>query len=157
TKDLKNFQVYLIPEKGYKKLFAMILPMLIKFSLLIFIAMVFSGLIYGETVFSIMSSFLALVGVSCSLIAGTIISLRVLKANANAMIISMFRLVVGIGILVLSIIISAIVFKVIGVQKSIEEIVVIVELMVSLSCILSLVISIFACSSMMNGREIETK
>ncbi len=90
--EIKNYQIYLIPDSSFKKGIACALPYLVKALLIILLIMLFCLFGFKMKLLEIMPVALNLLGVSLTMISGTMISYRIMKSRNNAAVEQMLRM-----------------------------------------------------------------
>lgn len=111
--EIKNYQIYLIPDSSFKKGIACALPYLLKALVLIVLIILFCLFGFRMNIMDIMPIALNLFGVSLTMISGTMISFKIMKSRNNAAVEQMLRMLLLLLMLVPSIILavlSAIIF-----------------------------------------------
>lgn len=149
--DLKNYQIYLIPEKPLSKLVYAILPAYIKVAVIISVSVIFAGIFNRMDFLSILQYLIMLLGYGMIFIAGTVLSVRMLKARSNVMLENLLRM--------LLIVACAVPATVIGVlcyfffQDLQTAMIVVSVITLAMNFVISALV-IVACQGMMNGREL---
>lgn len=149
--DLKNYQIYLIPEKPLKKLVYAILPAYIKVAIIISVSVIFSGIFNKMALISVVQYLVMLLGYGMIFIAGTVLSVRILKSRTNVMAENMLRMLI--------VVVSAIPSTLIGVLVFVfmQDMDILMTVMSVTTLIMNFVISvliIIVCQGMMNGKEL---
>lgn len=90
--EIKNYQIYLIPDSSFKKGIACALPYLVKALMIILLIMLFCLFGFKMKLLEIMPVALNLLGVSLTIISGTMISYRIMKSRNNAAVEQMLRM-----------------------------------------------------------------
>lgn len=155
-RELKNYQVYLIPDAPLKKLLYVMLPTLEKVILLILLAVGIAGLIYQKPLMLIVQYVIMLCGYSLVFVSAGVLSVRIFKSRTNAMMENMIRMI----IMFLSAV-PSIAFVVIYVlsSKDLSFGDMAVSIMTYSSLLMNIIISsliVLSCKNMMNGREINS-
>lgn len=149
--DLKNYQIYLIPEKPLSKLVYAILPAYIKVAVIISVSVIFAGIFNRMDFLSILQYLIMLLGYGMIFIAGNVLSVRMLKARSNVMLENLLRM--------LLIVACAVPATVIGVlcyfffQDLQTAMIVVSVITLAMNFVISALV-IVACQGMMNGREL---
>lgn len=148
--DLKNYQIYLIPEKPLKKLFYAVIPAYLKIGIILGTAIIFSGVLNRMPVLDIVQYALMLLGYAMIFLAGTVLSVRLLKSRTNVMMENFLRMLI--------ILVCAIPSSVLGVLcyfifRDLNMIVMVTSIF---TLVLNFGVSILimvACQGMMNGKQ----
>lgn len=148
--DLKNYQIYLIPEKPLKKLFYAVIPAYLKIGIILGTAIIFSGVLNRMPVLDIVQYALMLLGYAMIFLAGTVLSVRLLKSRTNVMMENLLRMLI--------ILVCAIPSSVLGVLcyfifRDLNMIVMVTSIV---TLVLNFGVSILimvACQGMMNGKQ----
>lgn len=153
-RELKNYQIYLIPDSPFKKLWYVISPTLIKLVLMVGVAITGAGLYFKMPIFEIVQYLFMLWGYVFVFISASVLSVRLFKSRSNVMMENMFRIL----IIILAVIPSAIVLFV-SIQSNLFGLDSIMLQSTIISLIMNFIISfaiLMACKNMMNGREINS-
>ena len=148
--DLKNYQIYLIPEKPLKKLVYAVIPAYLKIGIILGTAIIFSGVLNRMPVLDIVQYALMLLGYAMIFLAGTVLSVRLLKSRTNVMMENLLRMLI--------ILVCAIPSSVLGVLcyfifRDLNMIVMVTSIF---TLVLNFGVSILimvACQGMMNGKQ----
>ena len=148
--DLKNYQIYLIPEEPLKKLFYAVIPAYLKIGIILGTAIIFSGVLNRMPVLDIVQYALMLLGYAMIFLAGTVLSVRLLKSRTNVMMENLLRMLI--------ILVCAIPSSVLGVLcyfifRDLNMIVMVTSIF---TLVLNFGVSILimvACQGMMNGKQ----
>lgn len=148
--DLKKYQIYLIPEKPLKKLFYAVIPAYLKIGIILGTAIIFSGVLNRMPVLDIVQYALMLLGYAMIFLAGTVLSVRLLKSRTNVMMENLLRMLI--------ILVCAIPSSVLGVLcyfifRDLNMIVMVTSIF---TLVLNFGVSILimvACQGMMNGKQ----
>lgn len=149
--DLNNYQIYLIPEKPLQKLVYAILPAYIKVAVIISVSVIFAGTFNRMSPLSILQYVVMLLGYGMIFIAGTVLSVRMLKSRCNVMLENLLRM--------LMILACAVPATVIGVLCYIffRDLHMAMTVTSAATLVMNFAVSmavIVACQGMMNGREL---
>ncbi|NBK97837.1 MAG: hypothetical protein EOM50_07425, partial [Erysipelotrichia bacterium] len=106
AQELKNYQIYLIPEKPLNKLIAIILPTLIKTLILDSVAIVVAGFIFSASLQEMLLNMVMIYGYTFVFVAASILSIRILKSRNNIIMENMLRMLVMIASALPSIILT---------------------------------------------------
>lgn len=151
SKELKNYQIYLIPDKPFNKLLAAIIPTFIKIFVIAAISFVLMGIYYHESVKMILSYLVNILGYTSIFISGSVLSLRILKSRSSAVFENFMRMIV----MVVSAIPSAVVLIMIYRIGGSNAVLIGSYITLVMNFIISLLI-LFGCRNMMNGRELKS-
>lgn len=153
-KDMNNYQLYLLPDRPSRKLFAILLPTCIKMLLPMLTAIVLATIIFQSDMAASFQYFIMLLGYLLLFLAASVLSLRILKSRSNQLLENMLRMLIllaaaapSVGIMIY--VISNTTFTY-AILKQITW------LSLAMNFILSLAI-LAACAPMMNGREIKSE
>ena len=151
VQDLKNYQIYLIPDKPINKLLAVLIPQLVKSFLVVTIAMVAMGLFYSASINEILQYLVMMYGYVLVFMSATILSTRLLKSRSNRTFENIMRMLICIVCSLPSIVIIITLMN--GIVLVDDPMFVLSYSSLIMNFILSILI-IIGCSSMMNGREL---
>lgn len=149
--ELKNYQIYLIPENPLKKLIYVILPAYFKVAILIGTAILIAGVFNRMPVLTILQYFFMLLGYAMIFISGTVWATKIMKTKASVALENLLRMLIillaaipatGAGLLAWFLLKDLYVFQIV-----VTIVTIVMNFLVS-------VIILFACQGMMNGREI---
>lgn len=149
--DLKNYQIYLMPEHPLKKLVYAILPAYLKVAIIITASVVFAGVFDKMAPGAILQYLVTLLGYGMIFIAGTVLSVRILRTRSNIMLENLLRMLIVLAAALPSLVLGGIVFLVLRDVKVLMLVISVVTLLMNFA--VSAVI-IVACQGMMNGREL---
>lgn len=153
SRDMKNYQIYLIPENPFKKLLAVTIPTFIKVFVYSFIAFLIVGVYYQQGLGVIITYFITILGYTGIIISGTILSLKFFKNLSS----SFFENVMTIILMLIAAIPSSIILAFVVTSVDSQVLLVLgsyVSLIVNI--IISLLI-LYYCRDMMNGWELNDK
>lgn len=148
--DLKNYQIYLIPEKPLKKLVYAVIPAYLKIGIILGTAIVFAGVLNRMPVLDIVQYVLMLLGYAMIFLAGTVLSVRLLKSRTNVMMENLLRMLI---ILVCAIPSGALGVLCYFIFRDLNMIVMVVSI---ITLVLNFAVSgliIITCQGMMNGKQ----
>ena len=74
--DLRNYQIYLIPEHPLKKLVYAVVPAYIKIGMIVSTAILFAGIFMKMPALAIVRYILMMLGYAMIFLAGTVLSMR---------------------------------------------------------------------------------
>lgn len=154
VRELKNYQIYLIPAKPMPKLLYALLPTLIKISLILTIAVVGSGVFYQMSIEQIFQNVIMLLGYALIFVSGTVVSIRIMKSRTNMMIENLMRMLVIVLCALPGIVISIVLVLASGTFRADM-----MEWMSYVSLLMNFIVSLlllYACRNMMNGREMDS-
>ncbi len=154
AKELKNYQIYLIPDHPLKKLIAVMLPAFIKITITTAIGFIIVGIYYHSDIMTIVSYVLNVIGYICIFMSGTVLSLRLLKSRSS----KVFENIMAMFIMILSALPSVIVTVLFIVFLGSYQYILLI--MSITSVVMNIVIGgiiILACQDMMNGRELKSE
>lgn len=148
--DLKNYQIYLIPEKPLKKLFYAVIPAYLKIGIILGTAIIFSGVLNRMPVLDIVQYALMLLGYAMIFLAGTVLSVRLLKSRTNVMMENLLRMLI--------ILVCAIPSSVLGVLcyfifRDLNMIVMVTSIFILVLNFGVSILIMVACQGMMNGKQ----
>ena len=153
-RDLNNYQIYLIPDSPLKKLVYAMIPAYLKIGIIMSVSVIFAGVFTRMAPLDILQYLVMLLGYSLIFVAGTVLSVRILRSRANVMLESFLRMLIILVAAVPSLVIGLAIVLLTGMYKS-------PALMMGVFTVVSLVMNILvslviiiACQGMMNGREV---
>lgn len=153
VKELKNYQVYLIPANPLTKLFATILPVIIKITVILVVSLGISGVIFQVKFMDILQYIITLEGYAFVFVSATVLSMRILRSRNNAMVENLLRMAILILCSVPSILLIIYVVYHNFDNPSL------LNYVSSLSLVMNFVMAfiiLYLCKGMMNGREISS-
>lgn len=151
VQDLKNYQIYLIPDKPLRKLLAVIIPQIVKSMIICTISIVIMALFYHESIQSTIYYLLTMFGYIMVFVSSTVLSLRFLKSRSNQVFENIMRMFVMMTCSLPGVILT-IVFMT-GVIQVNQPFMITAYASLICNIVISILI-IFSCQSMMNGREL---
>lgn len=154
VEELKNYQVYLIPDDPLKKLIAVILPTLLKVVITATVAMVVAGIYFQMPILEIMQYLITIYGYIAVFISASILAIRILKSRTNPMMENMLRMLIIFACTIPSIII--IVFITMNPEWFSMGLMTVISYS---SLVMNFVVTaliIFGCRKMLNGRELNS-
>ena len=137
--------VYLIPDKPFNKLIAVIVPTFIKIFIVTAIAFILMGLYYQINLVMIFTYLLYVLGYTSIFISGNVLSLRILKSRSSAMFENFMRMIIMLIGSIPSAIIIVVIYLIVGSYVSL-----IMNFAVSF-------LILYGCRNMMNGRELKSE
>lgn len=149
--DLKNYQIYLIPDSPLKKLVYAVLPAYFKIAVIVTAAVVFAGVFNRMPLLSVVQYLVMLLGYSMIFIAGTVLSVRILRSRSNVMLENFLRMFI--------VLLSAVPSVAVGIVLYIfmRDLQMLMAVVSGVTLVMNFVVSvviIIACQGMMNGREL---
>lgn len=153
SKELKNYQIYLIPDKPFSKLLAVIIPTFMKVFIVAAISFIVMGLYYQESLLMILIYILNIIGYTSIFISGSVLSVRLLKSRTSPLFENFMRMLV----MILGAIPSAIIMAIILINSDGTTAMMFasyVSLFVNFA--ISFLI-LYSCRNMMNGRELKSE
>lgn len=153
-REMDNYQIYLIPDTPFRKLWYLLAPYFIKYVFLVAVPVIIGGVLMQASVSEMIQYDIMLAGYSCLFISASVSATRLLKSRNNAIMENMLRMLIVLLASVPSIIVIVVV---INLEITTVDV-------MTLSSILSLVMNfvisgiiLYACKGMMNGREIKSE
>ncbi|WP_028044365.1 putative ABC exporter domain-containing protein [Candidatus Stoquefichus massiliensis] len=152
--ELKNYQIYLIPDKPLKKLIAVILPTFIKVCAVSILSFIVIGIYYQTDIMTLLMYIVNLLGYICVFISASVLTLRILKSRSSRLFENMMRMLIMIVCALPSVILTTY-FILAGSMNTTMFMIVSYSSLV-LNFIVSGVI-LLSCQNMMNGRELKSE
>ena len=152
--ELKNYQVYLIPDKPLKKLIAVILPTFLKVCAVSIISFIIIGIYYQTDILTLIMYIINLIGYICVFMSASILTLRILKSRSSQLFENMMRMFIMIVCALPSIILT--VYFILNGNYDMTILSIISYSSLVLNFIISGII-LFTCQDMMNGRELKSE
>lgn len=149
--ELKNYQIYLIPEKPLKKLIYTILPAYVKVLILLSTAILLAGIFNRMSAFTILQYLFMLLGYGMIFISGTVWATKIMKSKASAALENLLRMLI---ILLAAVPATAAGFLTWVLFKDMYVFQAVITIVTIFMNFLVSAIIIVACQGMMNGREI---
>ncbi|QQK07272.1 putative ABC exporter domain-containing protein [Miniphocaeibacter halophilus] len=150
-KEMENYFIYLIPDSPLKKLIAIILPPILRTSLITVLAVVISGLLLKVAPALIIYNSIMFVGYSVLVTSGMVLSLKILKSRSNQVLENLLRgliiLVCFIPSIIVIIFLSIAGMDIVNLMNIANYIPVIMNFIISILIIL-------VCKNMLNGKEL---
>lgn len=150
-KEFENYQIYLIPDKPFKKLMAVILPNLARLLLISTIAMIVGGIAFSASFMEIVLNVISTYGYVCVFTAASILSVRILKSRTNKMMVSIIRMFLLLACVLPAVGLSVLLYIVF------ENLSMVMYVATYAPLVLNIVIAfliLFLCRNMLNGREL---
>ena len=151
-RELENYQIYLIPDKPFKKLIALILPNLLRMSVICTVSMVLAGVAFNASLVEIILNTLSIYGYLCVFTSASILSIRILKSRTNKMMTNIVRMFLLFICVLPALLITLGLYIIASDTQTILYVVTYVPLI--LNFVISFLI-LYLCKNMMNGREIK--
>lgn len=148
--DLRNYQIYLIPEHPLKKLVYAVIPAYLKIGIIVSTAILFAGIFMKMPALAIVQYILMMLGYAMIFLAGTVLSMRILKSRTNVFMENLLRLLIILACAVPSVVIGVCSFFIFRDLYMVTMVVSVVTL--AMNFVVSGLI-IAGCQGMMNGRE----
>lgn len=153
SKELKNYQIYLIPDKPFSKLIAVIIPTFIKIFVVAAVSFIAMGLYYHQSLMMIIVYLLNVIGYSSIFISGSVLSVRLLKSRTSPMMENFMRMIVMlIGAIPSAVITTAILLNsgTTVAMMAASYVALFVNFAISF-------LILYGCRNMMNGRELKSE
>ena len=150
-RDLKNYQIYLIPDSPFKKLVCVVLPTFLKVSVVAGAAVVFAGVFTKMPAGEILNWLVMILGYVMILISGTVLSVRLLGSRTNAYAENLLRMVIVAGAAVPSALAGILLFFLC------RNLALVMALISAATLIMNLAVTVLilvCCQGMMNGKEL---
>ena len=150
-RDLKNYQIYLIPDSPFKKLVCVVLPTFLKVSVVAGAAVVFAGVFTKMPAGEILNWLVIILGYVMILISGTVLSVRLLGSRTNAYAENLLRMVIVAGAAVPSALAGILLFFLC------RNLALVMALISAATLIMNLAVTVLilvCCQGMMNGKEL---
>lgn len=149
--DLRNYQIYLIPESPLKKLLGAVLPACVKVTVIISASVLFAGLLNQMAIEAILQYWVMLLGYGMIFIAGTVLSVRILKSRSNVMAENFLRMLIVLVAAVPATAVGVLLFIFIRDTGLFMQVMTVVTLFMNIAVSAGILV---ACQGMMNGREL---
>lgn len=149
--DLKNYQIYLIPEHPLKKLVYAILPAYLKIAVVISASVLFVGVFNKMPLVLIIQYLVMLLGYGMIFIAGTVLSVRILKSRTNIMLENLLRMLIVLVTAIPSVVVGVLIFVLFKNAGLLMTVMSVTTLVMNFAVS---ILTIIACQGMMNGREL---
>ena len=153
SKELKNYQIYLIPDKPFSKLIAVIIPTFIKIFVVAAVSFIAMGLYYHQSLMMIIVYLLNVIGYTSIFISGSVLSVRLLKSRTSPMMENFMRMIVMlIGAIPSAVITTAILLNsgTTVAMMAASYVALFVNFAISF-------LILYGCRNMMNGRELKSE
>lgn len=150
-RDLKNYQIYLIPDSPFKKLVCVVLPTFLKVSVVAGAAVVFAGVFTKMPAGEILNWLVMILGYVMILISGTVLSVRLLGSRTNAYAENLLRMVIVAAAAVPSVLAGILLFFLC------RNLALVMALISAATLIMNLAVTVLiliCCQGMMNGKEL---
>ncbi|HHX69539.1 MAG: putative ABC exporter domain-containing protein [Miniphocaeibacter sp.] len=150
-KEMENYFIYLIPDSPLKKLIAIIIPPILRTSLITVFAVIISGVLLKTSPALIIYNSFMFVGYSVLVTSGTVLSLKILKSRSNQVLESLLRALIIFICFIPSLIVIAFLsvtgMNIIDLMNIANYIPLIMNFVISILIIL-------LCKNMLNGKEL---
>lgn len=153
TAELKNYQIYLIPDQPYKKLIAVMIPTFMKVSVIGVLSFVIVGIYYHESILNILMYLLNMFGYIFVFMSASVLTIRILKSRSTRVFENMMRMLIMLVSALPSVLLTVILVMTNSLTPTTLTIISIASL--AMNFILSFII-LWACQGMMNGRELKS-
>ncbi|HIZ66691.1 MAG TPA: putative ABC exporter domain-containing protein [Candidatus Blautia pullicola] len=153
-RDLKNYQIYLIPDSAFKKLVYAMLPAYLKIGLIAGVSIIFAGILTRMSPGAVVQYLVMVLGYSMIFVAGTVLSVRILGSRTNIMLESFLRMVIVLASAIPSAAAGIFLFVFLRVFQIGISVMTLVSLITLVMNFLVSLLIIVACKGMMNGREL---
>ena len=150
-RDLKNYQIYLIPDSPLKKLVSVILPTLFKISIVVAAALVFAGIFTRMSAAETISWLVMVLGYAMIFVSGTVLSVCLLGSRTNAYVENLLRMVIIVAAAVPSGAAAVVLFL------FMRDLVLVTALVSAVTFLMNIAVSVLiviCCQGMMNGKEL---
>ena len=91
-KELKHYQIYLIPDHAWKKLYYAMFPSFVKISVIACAAIALAGMYYGVGLQEILLTMIQIEGFIVVFLAASVLSIRLMKARTSRIVENMVRM-----------------------------------------------------------------
>ena len=152
--ELKNYQIYLIPDKPYKKLIAVMIPTFMKVSVIGTLSFIVVGMYYHETFLTIFMYLINMFGYIFIFMSASVLTIRLLKSRTTQVFENMMRMLIMIVSALPSVILTVIFMMTNALTPTVLTMLSMASL--AMNFILALII-LWACQGMMNGRELKSE
>lgn len=154
AEELKNYQIYLIPDDPLKKLIAVLLPTLLRVLCISTVTMIGAGIFYQMGIVEIIQYLLTIYGYILVFTAASILAARILKSRTNPMMENMLKMLIILVCSLPGIIITLVLIMNPG-WFSMGIMTVVSYSSLAMNFIVSIAI-VFGCRNMLNGRELNS-
>lgn len=153
-RDMNNYQIYLIPDKPFKKLLYVMSSIFIKLFIQLSVVMILCIFIFSLQLQTAIQYYVTLLGYLCVFLSGTVLSLRLLKSRNNKFMENLLRMF----IIIAAAIPGSVLIGILAMSQALtmQWLAVISILSLCMNIVISLLI-VYACRSMMNGRELKSE
>lgn len=152
--ELKNYQIYLIPDKPYKKLIAVMIPTFMKVSIIGTLSFIVVGMYYHETFLTIFMYLINMFGYIFIFMSASVLTIRLLKSRTTQVFENMMRMLIMIVSALPSVILTVIFMMTNALTPTVLTMLSMASL--AMNFILALII-LWTCQGMMNGRELKSE
>lgn len=151
--ELKNYQIYLIPDKPYKKLIAVMIPTFMKTAIIGTLSFVVVGLYYQESVLTILMYLINMLGYIFIFMSANVLTIRILKSRTTQIFENLMRMLIMIASALPSVILTVVFIMMNTLTPTTLTIISMSSLVTNF--ILAIII-LWSCQGMMNGRELKS-
>lgn len=152
--ELQNYHIYLIPDKPFKKLIAVMIPTFIKVSLITVISLVIVGFFYQAGFSMIMMYIINMLGYICVFMTSSVLSIRFLKSRSSKIFENIMRMLLMIVCSIPAIAMT--VYIVMTGHINTTTLMIMSYSSLIMNFVISAIIMYF-CQDMMNGRELKSE
>lgn len=152
--DMKNYQIYLIPDKPFKKLLYVMMPIFLKLNVQVFVIILISKVGFALRMQSAIQYYILFVGYLCVFLSGTVLSMRIMKSRSSRLIENLVQMLLILVTAIPSLIVTVLLI-ISGISIQFDSFVIAI-----VSFVMNILISfaiLYGCRSMMNGREISSE
>lgn len=152
VRELKQYQIYLIPIQPFKKLMALLLPTFIKVGMMSTIAIIGSGLFFGLSFKDVIQYCVMMLGYILVFASAVVLSVKILKSRTNQFMQGLMQMLVLVGCALPGVALTFYLF----IHPEIFSMTLLTVITYS-SLVLNIVVSLlilYGCRNMMNGREL---
>ncbi len=153
AQDMNNYQIYLIPEKPFYKLLAVVTPTFIKIFVYAFFAFLFVGLYNQESIAVILMYFATILGYTSIFISGTIWSLKIFRSRSRKFLETLMR----IAIMFMSSLPSSIILFMVITRSDSATLMMISSYISLIMNLLTSLLILYHCRNIMNGWELKSE
>ena len=152
--ELKNYQIYLIPDKPIKKLIAVMLPTFIKVILIMTISLIIVGIYYQTDFITLIMYLINMIGYICVFMSGSVLTVRILKSRSSRIFENLMRMFIMVVCSLPSVFLTA--FVLITGHLNTATLTLISYSSLFMNFVIAVGI-IILCQDMMNGRELKSE
>ena len=152
--ELKDYQIYLIPDKPIKKLIAVMLPTFIKVTLIMTISLIIVGIYYQTDFITLIMYLINMIGYICVFMSGSVLTVRILKSRSSRIFENLMRMFIMVVCSLPSVFLTA--FVLITGHLNTATLTLISYSSLFMNFVIAVGI-IILCQDMMNGRELKSE